>query len=140
MEERYPERPILPHDLGERAIARRIVAEANQYLYPPLRRLLEQTLFRPDGGGDMAEIALALKDLQRELAYFEEVLDGAYFAGSLSLADFTLYPMLALIKRLHDKQPRHAAGALLGPKLVAFMSSIEHLPYFAKTFPPHWKE
>lgn len=139
LEERYPERQLLPCDLQQRASARRIVAEANQHLYPVVRRLLEQTLFRQDGGGDAIEIALALEDLQRELSYFEVVLQGDYFADQLSLADFTLYPMLALIKRLHDKQPQHAAGALLGPKLAAFMQRIEQLSYFAQTFPPHWK-
>jgi len=140
LEERYPERHILPGDLHERAIARRVVAEANQHLYPAVRRMLDQTLFRSDGGGDPAAISLALTDLQRELSYFEDALCGDYCAGNLSLADFTLYPVLALIKRLHDKQPQHAVGALLGQKLVAFMQRIEQLPYCAKTFPPHWKE
>jgi len=139
LEERYPERPLLSRDLQQRASARRIVAEANQHLYPAVRHLLEQTLFRPEGGGDEIGIALALEDLQRELSYFEAVLQGDYFADQLSLADFTLYPMLALIKRLHDKQPQHAAGALLGPRLASFMQHIEQLPYFAQTFPPHWE-
>jgi len=139
LEERYPERPLLPRDLHQRAIARRVVAESNQYLYSAVRRLLEQTLLRTDGGGDGAEIALALKGLQRELSYYENALHGDYFAGPLSLADFTLYPMLALIKRLHDKQPQHGAGMLLGPRFAAFMQRIEQLPYFAQTFPPHWK-
>jgi len=139
LEERYPEPPLLPRDLQQRASARRIVAEANQHLYPVVRRLLEQTLFRPEGGGDRIEIALALEDLQLELNYFELVLQSDYFTDQFSLADITLYPMLALIKRLHEKQPQHAAGALLGPKLAAFMQRIEQLPCFAKTFPPHWK-
>ena len=139
LEERYPKHPLLPRDLQERAIARRIVAEANQHLYPAVRRLLEQTLFRSDGAGDAAVISTALTDLQRELTYFEDALCGDYCAGNLSLADFTLYPMLALVRRLHDKQPQHAVGALLGPKLTAFMQRIGQLPYFTKTFPPHWQ-
>lgn len=138
LEERYPAYPMLSRNLHERASARRVVAEANQHLYPVLRRLLEQTLFRSDGGGEVTEIALALRNVQRELGFFEEALHGDYFCGALSLADFTLYPMLALIKRLHDKQPQHAAVTLLGPRLLAFMQRIEQLPYFAKTFPPHW--
>ena len=138
LEERYPAHPMLSRNLHERASARRVVAEANQHLYPVLRRLLEQTLFRSDGGGEVAEIALALRDVQRELNFFEEALHGDYFSGPLSLADFSLYPMLALIKRVHNKQPQHATGALLGSKLVTFMQRIEQLPYFTKTFPPHW--
>ena len=84
-------------------------------------------------------IAVALTDLRRELAYFESALHGDYFAGSLSVADFTLYPLLALIQRLHHRQPQHGVESLIGPKLVAFIQRFEQLPYFAKTSPPHWK-
>jgi hypothetical protein len=27
----------------------------------------------------------------------------------------------------------------IGPKLAAWMQRIESLPYFQKTWPPHWK-
>jgi glutathione S-transferase len=74
LEERYQQHPILPIGLRQRTSARRVVAEANQHLFPVLRRLLEETLFRPDGGGDVKETASALKDLRRELNYFEEAL------------------------------------------------------------------
>lgn len=140
LEECYPLHPILPRDPKKRSVVRRVVAEANQYLYPVVRRLLEQTLFRSDGCGDPVEISLALKDLRQELAYLEGVLGGDYFVSTLTLADFTLYPMLALLERLHNKQEQHGIGSLLGTNLVAFMRRIEQLPYFDKTYPPHWKE
>ena len=54
LEERYPEHSVLPRNPEDRALARRVAAEADQYLYPVLRRLMEQTLFRPDGNGDAA--------------------------------------------------------------------------------------
>jgi hypothetical protein len=28
---------------------------------------------------------------------------------------------------------------LIGPRIAAWMARIEALPYFDKTFPPHWK-
>lgn len=139
LEDRYPDRPLLPNSVNGRAISRRIAVEANQYLYPVQRRLFEQTLFRTDGLGDPKVIAQALADLQRELTYYEDRLQGDYFAGQLSIADFTLYPMLALIRRLHEKQPQHGAGEYIGPRLTAFMQRIERLPYFTKTIPPHWR-
>lgn len=139
LEECYPEHSVLPHQPKDRAFARRVAAEVDQYLYPVLRRLMEQTLFRPDGSGDPAHIAVALTDLRRELAYFEDALHADYFVNSLSVADFALYPLLALVQRLHHKQPHHGVGSLIGPKLGAFIQRIEQLPYFAKTTPPHWK-
>lgn len=141
LQERYPLHPVLPSDIKEKAVVRRIAAEAHAYLYPALRRLLEQTLFRVDGdgAGDPVEIESSLKGLGQQLDYFESLLHNPYCASDLSLADFTLYPLLALAKRLEDKQPQHGVAALIGPKLTTFMNNIEQLPYFHKTIPPHWK-
>ena len=139
LEERYLQQPVLPSDPTERAVARRIAAEAYTYLYPVLRRLLEQTLFITDGGENPVDVELSIKDLSRELTYFENMLHGKYFVRKLSVADFTLYPLLALVKRLHEKRPQYHVADLLEPKLVSFMQSIEQLPYFSHTFPPHWK-
>lgn len=139
IEERYPDRPIFPNNPRERATVRRVIAEVNNTLYPAARRLLEQTLFRPDDSGDPAVIAQAMIELRQELSYFEDALLGDYFVDELSAADFTFYPMLALVKRLHDKQPQHGADDLIGTKLAAFMQRIEQLPYFERTIPPHWK-
>lgn len=140
LEERYPEHPVFPANPRDRAIVRRLSAEAYSYLYPVLRRLMEQTLFRHGGDGDPAVIAVAVNDLSRELAYFEHALHGDFFAGSISAADFTLYPLLALVRRLHEKRPQLGVGALIWPELASFMHHIEQLPYFYKTIPPHWKE
>ena len=139
LEDQYPNRSLLPQKLQDRAIARRIAAEAHTYFYPPLRRLMEQTLFRGDGKGDQIMIATALDDLQRESTYFEATLTDAFFVGSLSIADFTIYPLLALVKRPHVKQPQHNTGSFIGVKLSAFMHRIEQLPSFAQTIPPHWQ-
>lgn len=139
LEERYPEYPVFPSNLKNRAIARRLSAEAHSYLYPALRKLMNLTLFRTDGDGEPAEITLALNDLSRELNYFEDALVDDYFVGNISVADFTVYPLLALVKRLHERRLQLGAGALIGPKLAGFMERIERLPYFLKTTPPHWK-
>jgi hypothetical protein len=32
-----------------------------------------------------------------------------------------------------------ALAGLVGPKLRAWMGRIESLPYFDKTYPPHWR-
>jgi len=139
LEERYPQHPVLPKDIAERAMARRFAAEGFNYLYPALRRLMELTLLRTDGDGDPAEIAATLNSIERELAYFENALNGDYFAGNISVADFSIYPLLALFRRFHQRRPHLVADECLWPKLDRFMQRIEQLPYFSKTVPPHWK-
>lgn len=139
LEERYPDRPIFPTNPQDRATVRILIAEINNCLYPLARRLLEQTLFRSDNSGDPVVIAEAITALRHELRYFEDALLGDYFVDDLSAADFSFYPMLALVKRLHAKQPQYGAGSLIGTKFAAFMQRIEQLPYFELTIPPHWK-
>lgn len=140
LEEHYPERPVLPGSSRSRATARRIVSEASCYLYPPLRGVMEQILWiRPDGDAAPAALDGYLQNLHRELVYFEGELSDDFFAGSLSIADFAMYPLLALVNRLQERQPQHNMGSFIGPRLAAFMGRIEQLPYFTKTIPPHWK-
>jgi len=139
LEERYPDNPLLPSTLRDKTIARRMVAEVHSYLYPALRRLLELTLFRPEVEGDPLEIKQSIYDLNHQLAYFEGLFQGEHFFETLTVVDFALYPLLALVKRLHEKQPQYRSEVIIWPKLLTFMQHIEQLPYFSKTTPPHWK-
>jgi glutathione S-transferase len=140
LEERYPDFPVFPSNLRDRAIVRRLSAEAYNYLYPVLRQLMEQTLFRPDDDSNSSAISTTLNELSHELSYFENALNGSYFTDAISAADFTIYPLLALVKRIDQRKPQLGAGALICPKLAGFMSRIEQLSYFNKTIPPHWKQ
>jgi glutathione S-transferase len=138
LDDRYPERPVIGRDPMERAIGRRIVAEVDAYLFPASRKLFAQTLFIPPGTGDPKEIAAAQGGLHKELARFEAYATGSYLVGDgPTVADYTLYPMLALIRRVEAKHPGQGVG--LPPKLEVFSKKIEALPHFAKTIPPHWK-
>ena len=75
-----------------------------------------------------------------ELLRIEAWLDKDYLAGDkLSGADFTLYPYVAFLGRIDTRKPGYNLKALVPPKLAAWMKRIEALPYFEKTYPPHWK-
>lgn len=139
LEERYPDFPVLPSNIRDRVIVRRLSAEAYGYLYPAVRRLMELTLLNGNGDIDPVAISTALNELSHHLNYFENVLHSQFFAGTISAADFTIYPLLALLKRIDQRQPQLGVGDLIGAKLAGFMAHIEQLPYFTKTFPPHWK-
>jgi len=47
--------------------------------------------------------------------------------------------MIALCLRMEKKKPDLDVRSAIGPKLGAWMKRIESLPYFDKTYPPHWK-
>jgi glutathione S-transferase len=139
LEDRYPEKPLLPADAKARATARRIAAEADSYLSPLVNRLFELTLYRK-GPAQTAEIAEAQRQLLDELSLLEAELSGTHLAGPLSLADFTVFPHVRMLKRVDERQPGNGiADDRLPPKLQAWMKRIEALPYYEKTIPPHWK-
>jgi glutathione S-transferase len=140
LEERYPQQPLLPRDAAVRATVRRLMLEADNHLYAAQSDLMNATLYRvADAAEDPAQIAAGQKKLLEELERWEALLTGEYLAGPLSLADFTAYPYLRIVRRVDDRQPKNGLGDRMPARLQAWMRRIEALPYYAKTIPPHWK-
>jgi glutathione S-transferase len=138
LEDAYPEPAVLPGNPGARALARRIAAEGELYLYAPVRALMGQTVMRPNGDGDPQVIDQATSGLVAELTRFEGYASRTYLTGNtITLADFALYPVLASIQRINVRSPKHAVA--IPTRLARWMTRMETLPYFEHTYPPHWK-
>jgi glutathione S-transferase len=75
-----------------------------------------------------------------ELPRFENQLVADWLAGELSAADHAVYPVIALALRMQQRKPELGIDAMLGPRLKAWMTRVESLSYFEKTYPPHWKQ
>jgi len=136
LDAQYPEKPVFPREPKRAAIARRLIQEADLYLYPNSSRVFRQA-FRPDGESDANEIAEGTKLALAELDRLQSYLTSEYFVGELSAADYSIYPMLAIIRRMNERKP-HVAIAI-PDRLVPWMKRIEALPYYDTTFPPHWR-
>ena len=138
LEDRYPQKPLLPKDAAGRATARRIAAESDRYLAETVERLFSLTLYAKKPVTP-AEISEAQAHAQSELAVLDKALVGDFLAGDLSFADFTAYPHVRLMQRVDDRAPgKGIARDRLPPKLAAWARRIEALPYYGKTTPPHW--
>jgi len=140
LEDRYPEKPLLPKDARARALARRTMAEADAYLGPIGGELLDLTLYAKPEERDAKKIADAKAKVVEELKRWEGNLTGDYFAGALGLADYATYPWARMLVRAEER------GAGFGfkreelpPKLAAWLKRVEALPYYDKTVPPHWR-
>ena len=138
LDEAYPQCPLLPKDLRERATVRRIAAEAESYLGPLTADLARATLFQtgPKEADDLEDIH---KRLNQELPRFESMLSGEHFGSALSLADFTVYPHMRIIARVDERQPGESWSKHIPTKLAGWMERIETLSYYERTIPPHWK-
>ena len=132
--------PLFPTDVKARAVARRKIREADEYVAQSMERLVERVLFTPREEWDHDKIAKARERFLAELAYFENELTDDFLVGELGAADFTLYPLLALALRMESRtMPDLDIAAHIGPRLTAWMRRIEALSFFGKTYPPHWR-
>jgi glutathione S-transferase len=139
LDEKYPGPKLFPGDVRQRALVRRLVQEADQYYAVAMEKLVDQVLFTPQDKWDADEIGAGRRGIVQELGLWETLARGDYLASELSAADYTLYPLIALTLRIEKKKPDLDLRDAIGPKITAWMKRIEALPYFHKTWPPHWK-
>ncbi len=141
LEEKYPRsgESLWPGGVRDRALARRVAGEADGYLYPQVRKLVLELIARREGEPDMEVVAGAKTALTDELSHLGKSISCSFVSGSRpSAADFALYPLTALLGRIHSRRPEHGVTDAIPERLRQWMARVEMLPYFAKTTPPHW--
>jgi len=141
LEDAYPQsgQRLFPLDVRARATARRLVREADEYLAHAMEAVVDEVLFTKREAWNEAAIAKARDGFVKEIGHFTALLRGDFFAGTPGAVDFTVYPMIALGLRMEIRKPDLAIRSAIGATLDAWMKRVEALPYFAKTYPPHWK-
>ena len=143
LDERFPNAPKLyPGDAKDRARIRRLIREIEYYVYAEcIDKIVEELFWKKEGeASNMERVGAARDKLREELAYFAKELRGKYIAGdTLSAADCVLYPSLAYCWRINVRRPDAGLGDVIPPALADYKKRIEALPYFDKTFPPHWR-
>jgi glutathione S-transferase len=141
LEEKYPQKPLLPKDVKGRATVRRLIGEADDSLYKAGSDLMSKVLFTPAAERDPKQIDEARAKVREELRYWQEYLKGDFFAGALGLADFVIYPYMRMPVRVEERVPGQGLKREdLPANLAVWMKRVEGLPYFERTIPPHWKE
>lgn len=140
LEEQYSTGKVLfPGSVRQRAVIRRLVREADEYLAHALERLVDHVLFTKREKWDLAVIAAGREAFLKELEVFEGYLRDDWFGSELSAADFAIYPIIALCLRMEKKKDDLNVRGSIGPKITKWMKRMEALPFFEKTYPPHWK-
>lgn len=140
LEERFPGPKLFPGDLRARATTRRLIAEIDNHLLGYGDVFRDQLFFKSDPATvDTDALAAARRGVLGEWARFAGELQGDFLRGELSAADFALYPPLAMAARYDKKRPELELAASIPAALQAWMKRIEALPYFDKTYPPHWR-
>lgn len=133
---------LYPGDAKARARVRRLAREAEEYMGGEAIDLITGELFFKEGGAppDMDRVAKGRTRLGEELAYFSRELRGGFLAGDTPCAaDFVLYPYLGYCWRIDFRKPEAGLADILPAPMADYKKRIEALPYFDKTFPPHWR-
>lgn len=140
LEERYPEKPLLPKDVKARATVRRMVTEADNYLNPVSSDLVEQAIYLTPAERDPEKVQALQKKMLAELQSLEKCMKGDFLHDALGLADYAAYPYVRMAQRADERAPGlGVARAAMPAKIQAWLQRIEALPYYARTIPPHWK-
>jgi glutathione S-transferase len=133
--------PLFPATPQARGIARWRIREIDEYVAHALEDMVDQLLFTAEDQRDDQAVAAARDRFVAEIGRFEAMPNDAFLLGAPGAVDFTLYPILALALRMQERKlPTLGVRERLGPRLTAWMRRVEALPYFARTYPPHWKE
>ena len=137
LDDKWPREPrLFSADLKTRALQRRMVQEADQYV----AEAMEKVFAAVGEHGSPDKVAAARKEMSEEVSRWESMIGGDFLAGgAISAVDFALYPMLALVQRLAERRAPELAKNLMGPKLSAWMARMKALPLVQKTWPPHWQ-
>lgn len=130
---------LFPGDARMRATVRRLVAEVDAYTDKSTDDVIDQVIYTKADARDAAKLEAGRAKVTEELAFMANYLAGDFLAGPLSAADFALYPVVAFLDRCHQRESWFDAQSLYPPALAAWKRRIEALPYFAATWPPHWK-
>jgi glutathione S-transferase len=138
LDEQYPEKPLMPNGVKERALVRRLIGEADDSLYSVTSELMSLVLYTKER--DMEKIAEQQQKVRDELKFWEGFLTADYLAGAISLADFAAFPYVRMAVRTEER----VAGLGikredLPPKVGAWLKRVEAQPYYERTIPPHWK-
>jgi glutathione S-transferase len=140
LDDAYPQygRPLFLETVRDRARVRRLVCEADNYFAPLALTLFRRVILTAPAERQPERIAAALEACLAELASWPRELRGAFLAEEVSAADYTLYPLVALMLRNEKKAPELKVRDRLPQSIASWMERVESLPYFRQTWPAHW--
>jgi glutathione S-transferase len=141
LDERHGKGKLYPGSAADRARARRTIAEIGEFLDGEgLTPIFEEHFQKGDAPADAERVAKGREKMREELTLLAKDLKTPFFAGAAPGAvDFVLYPEVAYMKRITFRKPESKLAEAIPAPIAEWAKRIESLPYFDKTYPPHWR-
>jgi glutathione S-transferase len=137
LEEKHPEKPLLPRDPAARARVRMEEFEAALYFGDAFREVGQRVFFTPPEQRDNAAIESARAKVRSLLHALESRVKGRgpFLLGeTLTRADLAWLPFVEIAAR---------GGVELDdatPTLRAWRDRMRQRPSYERSYPPHWKK
>jgi glutathione S-transferase len=147
IEKLHPTPNLLGEGAAETGAIWQAISEVDAYLCP-LQEELVATVFQDETKGLEEELRAIAAQVREEIALYEgRLAQSRYLAGPrLTAADLVLYPTLMLIGRIGTRAPALDLGLGLEnlrashPNVDRWARTIEALPGYDATYPPHWRK
>lgn len=124
LEDRYPEPPLYPRDVGERARCRQLEAAADEIFFPPILVLIQEVFYKADPSTrDAARVTAAHAEIARVYDRLDRGLDGReHLCGAFSVADIGWFLTLGFAAGL-GAAPQESHG-----RIGAWMARVASRP------------
>lgn len=130
---------LFSSDLRERALQRRMIREVDQYFASSLDTLVRLVLLTSRRNWSEPAISKAQTELKVEFDHWERTFSGDFLCAGLSAVDFSLFPLVALLKRMNNRRADTWSAEMAGPRVTSWIGRMENLDLVQKTWPPHWR-
>ncbi len=143
---KYPQPPIFGRTPEEAGVIMRVICEYQAYTEPFLEKIVE-AFFGPARSRRGEDLANAMHVVASEARSIEARLSKSdWVVGeSFSAADIVIFPALqTLLRALSKPDARELSTRFLPltvnyPALARWITRVEALPGYERTYPPHWR-
>jgi glutathione S-transferase len=146
LDRKYPDPPLFGKTPEEAGLIWRVISECESYLVGEGNKVV-RPMFFGKGLERVDEIQQAAQAIRQELQSINARLArSSWLVGEkISAADITVFPLVQLLLRAASKeaaQPLNLGLLPLSqtfPNIARWVQSIESLPNYQRTYPPHWR-
>ena len=147
LDRKYPGFPLFGLSPEEAGTIMRVICEYEGYVDEHLRTIIYAILFQ-GLEGHQDEVSRAMHIVAGEARTIETRLAQAQWivGESFSAADIVIFPgIMMLLRALERREAQELKARLLPlennyPAIAAWITRVEQLPGYERTYPPHWRE
>jgi glutathione S-transferase len=146
LDQKYPQIPIFGLSPEEAGVIMRVICEFQAYAEPYVQKIVE-AVFSDQVSDDIEELTDAMHIVGREARTIEGRLSKEQWivGENYTALDMVIFPWIQLLRRAMNRPSAAALSARFlpmernYPALARWVSRVEAMPGYERTYPPHWR-